>query len=173
MLLDFNLTSWKTLRHQQKLLLWMQMGACYCRSDSCFFMCGWTAISSLLMWYHKGETVKAKQPPLFSVTCPNAIFVNFLSLFSSSFRFHPHLCWVKVSFLYPKQRFAVQTQLAEASDQIHLTGCLPRCQQDAGCSCGGLFCTWQLLPQCQFGSALLRQVRKAWNVGRSCQLAQD
>lgn len=172
-MLDLNLTSWKTLRNQQKLLLWMQMDAWHCPSDNCF-LCTvemWLALCSC-------DIAKAKlwkQTSLLSfLLCARIRFC----LFSLPLSCHPS----DSLHIFDGQTFQFSTQTTallfrrpcrDHRDQIHLTGWFPRCHQDAGCSFGVLVCTWQLLPQSQFGSAPPRQVRKAWKVCRSCQLVQD
>lgn len=164
---DLNLTSWKTLRNQQKKLLWMQMDACYCPSDNWFFYVRLKCdITKAKLW---------KQPSLLGFLLRAQMR---FCLFSLPLSRHPSV----FVHIFDGWRFLFSTRSSgllfrrprpDHRDQIHLTGCFPRCQQDAGCSFGMLFCTWQLLPQSQFGSAPPRQVRKALKVCRSCQLVQD
>lgn len=96
-MLDLNMTSWKTRRNQQKKLLWMRRDACYCPSDNCYFYV-WLKGHALCSC----DITKAK---LWKQTS----LLSFLLRTQISFR--PHLWWVKV-FLHSKHRFAVQTPSA-------------------------------------------------------------
>lgn len=102
-MLDLNMTSWKTLRNQQKKLLWMRRDACYCPGDNCYF---YVWLKGHALAHVISQRLNCESKPASSVFCyvPKCDFVYFL--FSST------SLMGKGFSLHSKHRFAVQTPSA-------------------------------------------------------------